>query len=261
MLSYSRISTMKRQSALSAIASSTRCRHRVRGASRPLSTTGSAQASRSSSESAKPERASLPRLNLDESTASLLHDLHLGTGSSDKHQIGNSRSRRRYERPLIMDEKELEALNEERRNDSDEWIVTESQDLHAEDNADPTSRRLSGGSSGVQTSAPRSGETREYDQELEPPSREERLSPAAVFGSKRIGSVVLPEQLLEAIQREIDGMPFPQDVFPGGLTDVVCRPRRQEAPPSSLPGATISKSLHVELATAPILIPSISPTN
>lgn len=209
----SRISIMKRQSALSAVTCSTRCRHRLRGVSRLLSTTGSAQASRSSSESSKPERASLPRLNLDESTASLLHDLHLGTGSSDRHTIGNSRGRRRYHRPLIMDEKELEALNEERRNDSDDWIVTESQDLDAEDHADSSSRRLSGGSSGAQTGSPRSKETRENDQELEPPSREERRSPAAVFGSKRIGSVVLPDQLLEAIQREIDGMPFPKTPF------------------------------------------------
>lgn len=36
-------------------------------------------------------------------------------------------------------------------------------------------------------------------------SREERRSPAAVLGSKRIGLVVLPEQLVDGIQSEING--------------------------------------------------------
>lgn len=36
-------------------------------------------------------------------------------------------------------------------------------------------------------------------------SREERRSPASVFGSKRIGSVVLPMQLIDGIQKQIDG--------------------------------------------------------
>ncbi len=41
--------------------------------------------------------------------------------------------------------------------------------------------------------------------------REERRSPAAIFGSKRIGSVVLPQQLVEGVQSRIDG--GPEQVF------------------------------------------------
>ena len=48
------------------------------------------------------------------------------------------------------------------------------------------------------------GEDDEYAAEWEP--REERRSPAAVLGSKRIGLVVLPEQLVDGIQAEISGM-------------------------------------------------------
>lgn len=36
-------------------------------------------------------------------------------------------------------------------------------------------------------------------------AREERRSPAAVLGSKRLGLVVLPDQLAEAVQNEING--------------------------------------------------------
>lgn len=38
--------------------------------------------------------------------------------------------------------------------------------------------------------------------------RKERRSPAAVLGSKRIGLVVLPDQLVDGIQREINGTPL-----------------------------------------------------
>lgn len=103
-----------------------------------------------------------------------------------------------------MDEKELAALNEERRVEGDEWVVTESHDLLAEDAAQSSPDRLSGESSEGATVSSTSRGNREEDSEFELAGREERRSPAAVFGSKRIGSVVLPEQLLQAIQREID---------------------------------------------------------
>jgi hypothetical protein len=55
--------------------------------------------------------------------------------------------------------------------------------------------------------SPRHGEL-----ELETPeepdyaeARDERRSPAAVLGSKRLGLVVLPDQLAEAVQNEING--------------------------------------------------------
>jgi hypothetical protein len=52
------------------------------------------------------------------------------------------------------------------------------------------------------------GEDDEYPAEWEP--REERRSPAAVLGSKRIGLVVLPEQLVDGVQSEINGMSVAQ---------------------------------------------------
>jgi hypothetical protein len=39
--------------------------------------------------------------------------------------------------------------------------------------------------------------------------REERRSPAAVLGSKRIGLIVPPERLSSAIQNEINGELYP----------------------------------------------------
>jgi hypothetical protein len=104
-----------------------------------------------------------------------------------------------------MDEKELAALNEERRVEGDEWIVTESEDLSAVDAARSSSTQLSGESSEGETVSSGFRDKGEEENEFELAGREERRSPAAVFGSKRIGSVVLPEQLLQAIQREIDG--------------------------------------------------------
>lgn len=101
-----------------------------------------------------------------------------------------------------MDEKDLEALNEERRVDGQSWIVTEAEDLLASEDKhssiDAKQNRRS-----LPNSAYRDGPEHEHD--LESYGREERRSPAAVFGSKRIGSVVLPEQLLDSIQRQVDG--------------------------------------------------------
>ncbi|KAJ9101137.1 hypothetical protein QFC21_003355 [Naganishia friedmannii] len=170
-----------------------------------LSSRPTVEGSFTATSSTTPERPSLPRLNLDVSTSSLLHDLHLGTGStegSDTTKTGGVGARRKYRRPIILDEKELEALNEERRIEgTEEWILTEAQE-------DRDARNLysrTGGDDSRASSFQSSigeGSTNEHDSEHQ--GREERRSPAAVFGTKRIGSVVLPEKLQDAIQQQID---------------------------------------------------------
>lgn len=204
--------TMKRRSNQIARATTAACQSHLRGSLRSLSSTCPVY---SSSSTTNTERPVLPRLNLDDSTSSLLHDLHLGTGSpqgNDDSRIRGLAGRRRYQRPLIMNEKELEALNEERRIDGQEWIVTEAEDLlaspskHSEIDAKHKRRFESQTQGGLPNSA--SGDGPEHEHDPESYGREERRSPAAVFGSKRIGSVVLPEQLLDSIQREIDGKSF-----------------------------------------------------
>lgn len=107
-----------------------------------------------------------------------------------------------------MDEKELEALNEARRTDGDEWIVTRPEDLHPRETAQPSPNRLSEEPFDDNTRSSASRDSPEDEHDIDSYAREERRSPAAVFGSKRIGSVVLPESMLEAIQREIDGTLF-----------------------------------------------------
>lgn len=199
--------TMKRRSNQLARATSAACRRHLRGL-RPLSTTCPV----SSSSAPNTERPVLPRLNLDDSTSSLLHDLHLGTGSpqgNDKSRIGGVSGRRRYQRPLIMDEKDLEALNEVRRMDGqEEWVVTEAEELRESENKysplHATSKPISETKMHAAFSSSGHGDGAEPEHDFES-HREERRSPAAVFGSKRIGSVVLPEHLLDSIQRQIDG--------------------------------------------------------
>lgn len=153
------------------------------------------------------EKPSLPRLNLDASTSSLLHDLHLGTGTlerSDTTKTGGLGARRKYRRPIILDEKELEALNDERRIEgTEEWILTEAGEEQDARNLDGRTNEDDSGTS-YPLSTIGEGSMNEHDSEDH--RREERRSPAAVFGNKRIGSVVLPEKLQEAIQQQIDGM-------------------------------------------------------
>ncbi|KAJ9118646.1 hypothetical protein QFC22_003866 [Naganishia vaughanmartiniae] len=151
------------------------------------------------------EKSILPRLNLDASTSSLLHDLHLGTGSlegSDTTKTGGVGARRKYRRPIILDEKELEALNDGRRVEgTEEWILTEAQEEQDARNLDG---RTSGDDSHVSSLHSSMGEESTNENDTEDQRREERRSPAAVFGTKRIGSVILPEKLQEAIQQQID---------------------------------------------------------
>ncbi|KAJ9126064.1 hypothetical protein QFC24_002336 [Naganishia onofrii] len=100
------------------------------------------------------------------------------------------------------DEKELEALNDERRIEgTEEWILTEAGEEQDARNLDG---RTNEDDSGTSYSRSTIGEGSMNEHDSEDHRREERRSPAAVFGNKRIGSVVLPEKLQEAIQQQID---------------------------------------------------------
>lgn len=241
---------MKRRSSQLARATTSACRYHLRGSLHPLSTTCAAQ----SSSATNTERPALPRLNLDDSTSSLLHDLHLGTGSD--HVVGAT-GRRKYRRPLIMDEKDLEALNEARRVDGQEWVVTDAEDLLASDQAQTALEDNKKRPSESQKSASSLTGGPEHEGDLETYGREERRSPAAVFGSKRIGSVVLPEQLLDSIQRQIDGTSLHTSFLLD--TDALCRTRRQTASSTSLPLAT-HVQIHLKLLATPLVVSPISPS-
>ncbi|KAJ9110678.1 hypothetical protein QFC19_001507 [Naganishia cerealis] len=155
------------------------------------------------------ERPNLPRLNLDASTSSLLHDLHLGTGSTAANDVTQTREiaiKRKYRRPTILDEKDLEALNDARRIDgTEEWVLTEAHDMEPTSLENRNEGRTAGEDSHGASSRSTTGEVLGNENDPEHQGREERRSPAALFGTKRIGSVMLPEELSEAIQRQIDG--------------------------------------------------------
>lgn len=151
-----------------------------------------------------------------------------------------------------MDEKDLQALNEARRVDGQEWIVTEAEELLASEGVNSASNSTNKRRFEFPTSA--HDDAREQEDDPESYGREERRSPAAVFGSKRIGSVVLPEQLLDSIQRQIDGKPS-CPALPS-QTDIPRRTRGQKAPPTGIPVAT-NRQIHLHFLAPHLLLPPI----
>jgi hypothetical protein len=144
------------------------------------------------------DKVTHPKINLDSSTINLLDDMNLGIGSAH-------RSTRR-KRPLIYGEESAaqDALDRSRTGQevhgkiSDdvllESLMSESEEIEALDEVAKFA--------GDDLFASFQGVTGESDTST---SREGRLSPAASFGSKRIGMVVLPEELTSAVQRRVDG--------------------------------------------------------
>lgn len=144
------------------------------------------------------DKATHPKIDLDSSTINLLDDMNLGMGSS------NRSSRRK--RPLIYDEENAtkDALDRSRAGQEIhgeigddvllDHLMSESEELEALDEV----ARFAGDD----LFASFRGQSGELDTST---SREGRLSPAASFGSKRIGMVVLPEELTSAVQKRVDG--------------------------------------------------------
>lgn len=145
------------------------------------------------------EKAKLPRIELDASTRNLLNDLNMGMGS------GNRSVRRK--RPLIRDLEDGEGEGQERtgwrpqrEEDIDDEriadVMTEAEELRALDEA---AKIATGGLFDGDGSVGGGHGEEEYAE-----AREERRSPAAALGTKRIGSVELPEDLIAAIQMQVD---------------------------------------------------------
>ncbi len=148
---------------------------------------------------ARPASSVVPPLaptRLDPSTASLLNDLNLGLGSSGNG--GSSRERRREER---------QRRGVDKRDGRDEVeILTEPEDLKQSSHASSSSSQNTGQDLFGLSNRHGDAEERDSNNEMEDSgSRDPRRSPASLFGTKRIGMVVLPDELKRAVQKEIDG--------------------------------------------------------
>jgi len=144
------------------------------------------------------DKATHPKIELDSSTINLLDDMSLGIGSSHRSS--------RRKRPLIYEDENAakDALDRSRAGQEVDGeigddvlldhLMSESEEMEALDEV----ARFAGDD----LFASFKGDSGELDSSI---SREGRLSPAASFGSKRIGMVVLPEELASAVQKRVDG--------------------------------------------------------
>jgi hypothetical protein len=148
------------------------------------------------------DKASHSRAGLDPTTVGLLDDMNLGMGSGHRSV--------RRKRPLIYGEdlpsndtfkgsstSKTQTAKEDDEAELDflaEVLMNEPDELEALDEV----ARLAGDD----IFAARHDNEDESNQYIE---REDRLSPAAAFGSKRVGMVVIPEELNDAIQARVDG--------------------------------------------------------
>jgi hypothetical protein len=144
------------------------------------------------------DKATHPKIDLDSSTINLLDDMNLGIGSSHRSS--------RRKRPLVYDEENAakDALERSRAGQEVhgeigddvllDHLMSEPEEMEALDEVarfagDDLFASFKGNPEELETST----------------SREGRLSPAASFGSKRIGMVILPEELTGAVQKRVDG--------------------------------------------------------
>lgn len=148
------------------------------------------------------EKLSHSKTGLDPDTVGLLDDMHLGMGAGHRSV--------RRKRPLIYgddlpgnDNAKAGSLRDDRRQAQDDDkdtevlardMLSESEELEALDNV---AKYVGDEMFGVMAGG-------EVDSGLDY-EREDRLSPAAAFGSKRVGMVVIPEELNNAIQTRVDG--------------------------------------------------------
>jgi hypothetical protein len=148
------------------------------------------------------DKLSHSRAGLDPNTVDLLDDMDLGMG------LGHRSVRRK--RPLIYgddlpsndDSGQPSGSKVQRRKEDDEAeldflaevLMNEPEDL---ENLDEIAKLA-----GDDIFAAMSGGGGDSNQDID---REVRLSPAAAFGSKRVGMVVIPKELNDAIQTRVDG--------------------------------------------------------
>jgi hypothetical protein len=141
-------------------------------------------------------KASLRRIGIDSNTLDLLDDMNLGLGSG--HRSVRRKRPLIYDEPAERDHADIKSKAEAQRSsevaqEDASYIMTEAEELAA---LDEIARRA--GDEIFSSSVV--GE----EDLLSSEPREERRSPAAAFGSKRIGSVELPEELVNAIQNQVD---------------------------------------------------------
>ena len=148
------------------------------------------------------DKISHPRTELDPGTAGLLDDIQLGMGSGHRSM--------RRKRPLIYgddlpttqdvgSQSGRDAQQLAREDDAEvdflaSILMNEPEELEA---LDEVARYA-----GDDIFAAMAGSDGDSNLVFE---REDRLSPAAAFGSKRVGMVVIPQELNNAIQARVDG--------------------------------------------------------
>ncbi len=153
--------------------------------------------SSSSSSSSQIHPAYPARDRLDPSTVELLDDQTLGTRERRRRRRASDLERRSEDRSASETLGSPQKVNGDIERDTQDWdAISEGFSQSPQTTAGP-SRAFS-----VSHAENVDVEESEY---FAP--RDERRSPASVFGSKRIGSVVLPGQLIDGIQKQIDGKP------------------------------------------------------
>lgn len=121
------------------------------------------------------------RERLDPSTVELLDDLTLGTRSKQR-------------RVVDVEEVAVQGWDEDEGGSSKRTRTWSSAD-GVEEDVSTRSRHSALRSSSSATN---------YEDDYQDQSRDPRRSPAAIFGSKRIGSVSLPSQLVDGVQSQIE---------------------------------------------------------